>query len=228
MKQTFATITAISASLALHSTITAGEYTDSLETSKAHHNSGDYLGLDFSRGWFERPGAHNHSSQNSSANYIHPLTVEAAFNDNDFFLDYAFNSFDDEDEHEIEIELELALTRRIGLVLETAYEFENEDGSTNEGFADLGIAARFVLAEYKNFIATANLEFSLPTGDDDFSENQITIEPGLLFWFNLGNGFTLNTAVGIEHETESEENEFFFNAALVKHVYGPLSLSRIS
>ena len=157
--------------------------------------------------------------------YIHPLTVEAAFNDNDFFLDYAFNSFDDEDEHEIEVELELALSRRFGLVLETAYEFENEDGSTNEGFADFGVAARIVLVEYQNFIATANLGFGIPIGDDDFTEDQFTLEPGLLFWFNLGNGFSLNTAIGAEYGTESEETELSFDAALVKQVYGPLALT---
>ena len=151
--------------------------------------------------------------------------MEAAFNDNDFFIDYVFNSFDDEDEHEIEIELELAITRRLGIVLEAAYEFENEGGTTEEGFADIAVATRFVLLEFDKFITTANLEFGIPTGEDDFSSDEFVIEPGLLNWFDLGNGFTLNTSIGLEIGTRSGDLGFGFEAALIKDLAGPLALS---
>lgn len=218
--------------VALSTSLSAGELSGSANHGSfgpitgVYHDS-DYLGFDLTRGWFEPAGAHSHSndSPDGRARYIHPLTIEAAFNDNDFFIDYAYNSFDDEDEHEIEVELEYALTRRLGIVIESAYEFENEDGSTEEGFADLSIASRFVLVENKNFIATASVEFGIPIGDDDFTADEFVVEPSLLTWFDLGNGFTLNTAVGAEFETESNETELFIDAALVKDLGGAFAVS---
>ncbi len=200
---------------------------DFLNGISAQQGSGDYLGLDFSRGWFDPAGVHDHSTsgQTGRSRYIHPLTVEAAFNDGDFFLDYAFNSFDDEEEHEIEIEFEFALTRRLGLVLEAAYEFEKEDGSTTDGFADIEIAGRFVLIEFDKFITTANLGFQLPTGDDDFTADELVIEPSLLSWFDLGNGLTLNTSLGLEIGAETGDSSFAFDAALIKDLNGTFAFS---
>lgn len=229
MKSTFSTFTLTLASaltLQAGSSDSGGDLFASLSSHDREH-SDNYLGFDILRGWLDSPSAHDHSidSATGRSRYIHPLTVEAAFNDGDFFVDYVFNSFDDEDEHEIEIELELALTRRLGVVFEAAYEFENEGGSTEEGFADIAVAARFVLVETKNFITTANLELELPTGENDFSSNELVVEPGLLTWIDLGNGFTLNTAIGLEIGTESDELEFNFDAALVKDFGGPIALS---
>lgn len=232
MKSLYSTLT-----LALASTLTAqggnsysgGDLFNVISTNAGDHChlSDDFLGFDITRGWFDSPGAHDHSTNGGTgrSRYIHPLTVEAAFNDNDFFFDYVFSSFDDEDEHEIEIEIEIALTRRLGIVFETAFEFENEEGSTNEGFADFAVAARFVLVEFNNFISTANLEFEIPTGDSDFSSNELVLSPGLLTWFDLGNGFTLNTAIGLEIGTQSEEFEFSFEGALIKDFGGPVALT---
>ena len=210
----------------------SGNFLSSSPLSNSHHHdhshhTEDYFGFDFFSGWFDPVPPHDHSlaSADGRSRQIHPLTIEAAFNDSDFFLDYAFNSFDDEDEHEIEIELELALTRRFGLIFETAYEFEVEDGSTEEGFGDLTIATRFVLAEFKHIISTANIEFGIPTGDDDFSADELVLEPSLLTWFDLGNDLTLNTALGLEIGTESNELSFIFDAAIVKGFSGPLALT---
>lgn len=188
---------------------------------------GDYLGFDFSRGWFDPAGVHDHSTDGGTgrSRYIHPLTVEAAFNDGDFFLDYAFSSFDDEEEHEIEIEFEFAFTRRLGVVIEAAYEFEKEDGRTTDGFGDIEIAGRFVLVEFENFITTANLGLGLPTGDSDFSADELVIEPGLLSWFDLGEGVTLNTSLGLEIGAETGDASFAFDAALIKDLNGTFAVS---
>ena len=200
-----------------------GDFLTGISTSQ----SSDFLGFDFSRGWFDPAGVHDHSTDGGTgrSRYIHPLTVEAAFNDGDFFIDYVFNSFDDEEEHEIELELEFALTRRLGIVIEAAYEFENEDGGSIDGFSDLGVAARFVLVEFNDFITTANLGFQIPTGDNDFSANELVIEPSLLSWFDLGNGFTLNTSLGLEIGSETGDFSFSFDGALIKDFGGALALS---
>ena len=87
------------------------------------------------------------------------------------------------------------------------------------------MAARFVLVEFNNFITTANLEFEIPTGDNDFSSDELVIEPGLLTWIDLGNGFTLNTAIGGEIGTRSEEFGVFLDAALIKDLGGPIALT---
>ena len=223
MKSLFTT-TAIA--LALNFSLSAGEIAshDSHDSHNHGAHSEDFLKFDLSRGWFEPQAAHDHSGEHG-ARYIHPLTIEAAFNDNDLFIDYAFNSFDDEEEHEIEIEFEFALTRRLGLVVGLPYVFETEDGVTENGFGDLELAGRFVLAEYENFVLTAGLGFGIPIGEDDFSADQLTLEPSLLAWFYLGNGFSLNTALGAEFETRSNESEIFLDAALIKHLGGPLSVS---
>ena len=212
--------------LALNLNLSAGEFTNSDVNDHSNHDHSqhaeDYLGFNLTRGWLDPVAAHDHSSggHDGRAKLIHPLTIEAAFNDSDLFVSYAFNSFDDADEHEIEIELELAITRRFGVVLETGYAFETEGGSTENGFGDLEIAGRFVLAEYKNFILTAGLGLGIPTGEGEFSEDQLTVEPSLLAWTNLGNGFSLNTVIGAEFKTRSNESEIFLNAAIVKDLGG--------
>lgn len=194
----------------------------------SHDNSPtseDYLGLDLGKGWFEPVSKHDHSAGCRSVRYIHPLTLEAAFNEGDLFVDYIFNSFDDVDEHEIKIELEVALTRRLGIILETAYQFENEDDSTQEGFTDFGFALRSLLIEFDSFLATASLGFEIPTGSNAFTSDELVIEPSLLNWFDLGHGFSLNTSVGFGIGTESQESDFFFDAALIKDVPGPFAIS---
>lgn len=219
--------------LALASVLTlqaSSENRGDVFTSLANHGSGDstdYHGFDILRGWLSPPKSHNNAIDGPSPHphHIHPLTVEAAFNDTDLFVDYVFNSFDDEDEHQIELELELALTRRLGVIFETAYEFEREDGSTERGFADIAATVRFVLIEFENVVSTASLKFGLPTGDNDFSANELVIEPGLVTWINLGNGFSLNTFVGLEIGTESGEQEFAFDGALVRSFGGALALT---
>lgn len=227
--------TTISIALASSLTLQAGSYNggdlfngiSSGHDGHSHDHSGhadEVFGFNLLDHWFDSSGVHDHSSENRSR-LIHPLTVEAAFNDGDFFLDYVFSSFDDEDEHEIEIELEFALTRRLGIILETAYEFENEDGSTDQGFADLAVATRFVLAEFENVITTANIEFQIPTGEEAFSSDELILEPTLLTWFDLGHGFTLNTAIGLEIGTRSNDLEFLFETALLKQLGNGLALT---
>ena len=203
-------------------------YTEKLShvSSDSHieHDS-DYLKLNLSKGWFDSPAVHDHTSDNDRSRYIHPITTEAAFNDNDFFIDYAFNKFSDEDEHEIELELEYALTRRLGLVIETAFEFENEGGSTNEGFADLEIAARAVLAEYEKAIVTFNVGFGIPTGNNDFSSDELEISPSFLTWYDFGYGITFHSLIGLEIGTRSNSLEFVYESATIKDFGGGFALS---
>jgi len=172
-----------------------------------------------------RPSTHDHSAGGVRSKYIHPITTEAAFNDNDFFIDYAFSNFRDEDEHEIEIELEYALTRRLGVVIETALAFETEGGSTENGIEDLEIAGRVVLAEYERSITTFSLGFGIPTGENDFSSDELILEPSLLSWFDFGYGITFNTKIGLEIGTRSDSLEFIYEGAVIKDFGGPLALS---
>ena len=142
----------------------------SLCAEDSHHEElsdhSEPFGLDLQEGWLDPP-LHSHLSPLGTP-LIHSFRLEPAFTHRDLFLDYSFRSGPGGTEHEIEIELEWALTRRIGLVLEVPYAFVNPaDEPAVNGFGDLAITPRFLLAEYDRFLLAFNLEIETPTGNED-------------------------------------------------------------
>lgn len=178
------------------------------------------FGFDLQEGWLNSP-LHSHLSPLGTP-LIHSFRLEPAFTHRDHFLDYSFRSGPEETEHEIESEFEWALTRRIGLVLEVPYRFVNPaDEPSVNGFGDLAISPRFLLAEYHRFLLAFNLEIETPTGNEDLGlgNGEVVLAPSFSAWVDLGSWTTFNTQIGVEHTLESNETELLFRASLI-HTLG--------
>jgi hypothetical protein len=168
---------------------------------------------------FLAPFEHTHASK-SGTPYVHSFGIEPAFTGRDLFIDYSYINGDGFTEHETEIELEWAFTKRLGMIVELPYIWEDEKGvSSASGFGDLAIVPRALLIEQDRFLLTAQLEVVLPTGSSSFG-GDTAIAPGIAMWNDLGNNFTLNSMVGFEHGFDADETEFFYSMGLVKSFGG--------
>lgn len=164
---------------------------------------------------FLEPFEHVHFSPIGTP-IIHSFGVEPAFTGRDLFLDYSSREGNGITEHETEFELEWAFTKRLGVILEVPYIYEDEEtvGSA-KGFGDLAIVPRALLIDSERFMLTAQIETGLPTGSSTFG-GETSIAPGIAIWNDLGNWFTLNSNIAVAHGFDSDETELEFGFGLVK------------
>jgi hypothetical protein len=161
------------------------------------------------------PFEHLHFSELGTP-IIHSFGVEPAFTGRDLFIDHTYRKGDGFTEHETEFELEWAFTRRLGVIVEVPYIWEDEEGvGSASGFGDLAIVPRAILIYEPRFLLTAQVETVLPTGSSAFG-GETAIAPGISIWNDLGNWFTLNTNIAVEHGFDSDTTEFLFGFGLVK------------
>lgn len=147
---------------------------------------------------------------------IHSFGVEPAFTGRDLFLDHTYRKGDGFSEHETELELEWAFTRRLGVIVEVPYIWEDEEGvASASGFGDLAIVPRALLIDSSRFLLTAQIETVLPTGSSTFG-GETAIAPGISMWNDLGNWFTLNSNISVEHGFDTDSTELLFGFGLVK------------
>jgi hypothetical protein len=166
---------------------------------------------------FLAPFEHIHASKNGTP-YVHSFGIEPAFTGRDLFVDHTFIDGDGFTEHETEIELEWAFTKRLGMIVEVPYIYEDEEGvGTAKGFGDLAIVPRALLIDTDRFLLTAQLEVVLPTGSSNFG-GDTAVAPGLAAWFDLGNNFTLNSQLFVEHGFDANETELGIGLGLVKSI----------
>jgi hypothetical protein len=164
---------------------------------------------------FLAPFEHVHFSRIGTP-IIHSFGVEPAFTGRDLFLDYSWREGSGITEHETEIEMEWAFTKRLGIIVEVPYIWEDEEGvGSASGFGDLAIVPRALLIDSERFMLTAQIEAGLPTGSSSFG-GETSIAPGIAMWNDLGNWFTLNTNIAIAHGFDSNETELEFGFGLVK------------
>lgn len=164
---------------------------------------------------FFTPFEHLHFTERGTP-IIHSFGVEPAFTGRDLFLDHSILNGDGFTEHESEVELEWAFTRRLGIIVEVPYIVEDEEGvGTASGFGDIAIVPRALLIDSDRFLLTAQIETVLPTGSSTFG-GETAIAPGIAVWNDLGNWFTLNSQLGVEHNFDEDSTEFFFGFGLVK------------
>ncbi len=190
----------IATSAALSSTAFAGDFHKDVSTP----DSG-----------FLAPFTHIHASPNGTP-YVHSFGIEPAFTGRDLFLDHTYIKGDGFTEHETEIELEWAFTRRLGVIVEMPYVWEDEEGvASSSGFGDLAIVPRALLIGSDRFLLTAQAEIVLPTGSSRFG-GETAIAPGIAMWNDLGNNFTLNSIVSVEHVFDEDETELVYGLGLVK------------
>ncbi|WP_411827530.1 hypothetical protein [Luteolibacter sp. AS25] len=164
---------------------------------------------------FLEPYEHSHFSGNGTP-VIHTFGIEPALTGRDLFLDYTYVDGDGGSEQEIELELEWAFTRRLGIIVEVPYIFENETGGPSaSGIGDLALVPRALLIDSDQFLLTGQIETVVPTGSSTFG-GETAIAPGIATWNDLGNWFALNTQVGVEHVFDEDSTEFFIGLGLVK------------
>lgn len=166
-------------------------------------------------GDFMKPFDHIHFTPRGTP-IIHSFGVEPAFTGRDLFIDYSYTEGDGFTEHEAEVELEWAFTKRLGVILEVPYVWEDEEGEGSaSGFGDLAIVPRALLVVSDRFMLTAQIEAGLPTGSSTFG-SETSVAPGIAMWHDLGNWFTLNTSIAVAHGFDSGETELEFGIGLVK------------
>ncbi len=154
---------------------------------------------------------------------VHSFKVEPAFTGRDLFFDYSYLEGDGFTEHESELELEWAFTRRLGVIIEVPYIYEDEEGGASaSGFGDLAIVPRALLIESERFFLTAQIEATLPTGSNAFG-GETAIAPGIAVWNDLGNWFTLNSQLSVEHSFDEDSTELLFGFGLVKSFWQKVS-----
>ncbi|MEO6435326.1 MAG: hypothetical protein ABIP55_06140, partial [Tepidisphaeraceae bacterium] len=85
----------------------------------SHAAAQDPLGFSLTQAWLD-PWPHADLSRRGTP-FVHLFNLEPAFLDRDLILSYRFTNAPDEREAELEAEIEWALTRRIGLLIETPY-----------------------------------------------------------------------------------------------------------
>ncbi len=164
---------------------------------------------------FFAPFRHIHFSGNGTP-IVHSFGVEPAFTGRDLFTDYRYRSGEGFAEHELELELEWAFTRRLGVILEVPYVFEKEDGESGiDGFDDIAIVPRAIVLERNRFILSSQVEIVAPTGTNGFG-GDTAIAPGIAAWLDLGDWWTLNTQLAVEHSFEEDDSELSFGFGLVK------------
>jgi hypothetical protein len=164
---------------------------------------------------FLGPFEHHHFSELGTP-YVHSFGIEPAFTGRDLFLDYSYREGEGVTEHETELELEWAFTSRLGVIMELPYIWEDEEGvGSASGFGDFAIVPRALLIESKCFALTAQMEVVLPTGSNTFG-GETAIAPGIAMWNDLGNWFTLNSGIAIEHAFDEDSTELVFGLGLVK------------
>lgn len=158
---------------------------------------------------------HVHFSQLGTP-YVHSFGIEPAFTGRDLFLDYAYLEGEGVTEHETELELEWAFTSRLGVIMEVPYTWEDEEGEASaSGFGDFAIVPRALLVEGERFLLTGQMEVVLPTGSSSFG-GETAMAPGIAMWNDLGNWFTLNSNIAVEHGFDEDSTELVFGFGLVK------------
>jgi hypothetical protein len=175
---------------------------------------------DLFSGWLES-WQHTDFSRNGTP-YVHAFGFEPAFLCREFITNVEFANGADGKEYAVEGEIDYALTRRIGLVVEGGYSWlDPNDDSSENGFGDVAIAPRFMMLEYDEFLLTLNTEFVIPTGDDErgLGAGETLFAPSISTWLDLGNNFSLQNNVGIEHGFTSNTDALFWGGALIYSMY---------
>ena len=187
-------------SAALSSLGLAGDFQKSIS-----NNGSDYFA----------PFIHLHASPIGTP-YVHSFGIEPASTGRDLFIDHTYINGDGFTEHETEVELEWAFTKRLGVIVEVPYIYEDEEGvQTSKGFGDLAIVPRVLLIDSERFLLNAQIETVLPTGSSSFG-GDTAIAPGIATWTDLGNWFTLNSIISVEHTFDTDETELVYGIGLVK------------
>ncbi|MHC4556906.1 MAG: hypothetical protein ACYTFW_06995 [Planctomycetota bacterium] len=205
---------------ALFVVLTSCIWSDSAYAEELHSEIATVFGFDMAEGWLDPP-VHSHFSPGGTP-MIHSFRTEPAFTRRDLLLDYNARSETGRNEQEIGIEVEWPISYRLGLIFEIPYVFvDSDDGGTTDGFGNLAVSPRVLVAEYERFLLAFGLEVETTTGKTDggIAEEEVALAPSFSTWIDLGHWWTVNAQSGLECSLESSDTEFFFRSALI-HTFG--------
>ncbi len=188
----------------------------------APHDAPPPFGFSLSEGWFDE-WHHSHFSRLGTPQ-VHFFFTEPAYPERDLFVDFVYTRTAEGKEYEVATELEWAFTRRIGVVIEVpGIILDSTTGPQQEGFGDLVVAPRFLLADFDRFMMSFNLEVSTPTGDEErgFGAGEVILGPSFTGWYDLGNWWTSGFRVGVETGVDSRETEMAYDLAIARTFCGP-------
>ena len=191
----------------------------SARAEELHTEPPAVFGFSMDEGWYDPP-VHSHFSPRGTP-MIHSFRAEPAFTRRDFLLDYSTRSETGFREQQIGAEVEWPLSRRLGLIFEVPYVFVDSDDETTEGFGNLAVSPRMLVAEYERFLLAFGLEVETTTGTTSggIAEDEVALAPSFSTWIDLGHWWTVNAQSGFEYPTESSDAEFFFRSVLI-HTFG--------
>jgi hypothetical protein len=191
-----------------------------VRAEELHTERPEVFGFSMEEGWFDPP-VHTHLSPLGTP-MIHSFRAEPAFTRRDLLLSYSTRSETGLREHEIEAEVEWPLSRRLGLIFEVPYVFvDSDDEGRTDGFGNLVVSPRVLVAEYERFLLAFNMEVETTTGTTkgDIAEDEVSLSPSFSTWVDLGGWWTVNAQSGLGYPTDSGDSEFFFRSALI-HTLG--------
>ena len=208
------------ASTALFLVLTACIWSNSARAEELHTEPPAVFGFSMDEGWLDPP-VHSHFSPRGTP-MIHSFRAEPAFTRRDVLFDYNPRSETGLRKQEIGAEVEWPLSRRLGLIFEVPYVFVDSDGGgTTDGFGNLAVSPRLLLAEYERFLMAFNLEVETTTGTTKggIAEDEVALAPSFSTWIDLGGWWTVNAQSGLEYPVQSSDTELFFRSALI-HTFG--------
>ncbi|MHC4544432.1 MAG: hypothetical protein ACYTDW_07210 [Planctomycetota bacterium] len=215
-KTSYRTMNSIFIYITLFLALTACVRPESVRAEETQSETSGVFGFDLDRGWLDPP-VHSHFSKGGTP-LIHSFRTEPAFTRRDFLLDYSFRNEKEMNEQEIGVEIEWPLSQRLGLVFEVPYiSVDSDDDGSTDGFGNLSVSPRLLLAEYERFLLAFGLEVETTTGetDSDISEDEVALAPSFSTWIDLGNWWTVQAQSGVEYPVESSDAQFFFRSALI-------------
>lgn len=169
----------------------------------------DHIGLDnLSQGWFAPAlSGHGHALP-----LVHGFFTETAFSHRALVADFA--SIDGD--QSLSAEVDIPVTRRLSALIEMPVAL---DVGGESGFGDLGLGLRAIWTENANYTLASILNVGLPTGEDEFTLDEVSLGFSFNNWWYIGNGFGLQSSAGISWVPEIDNTEAFDWSLLVSKTF---------
>lgn len=206
MKRIFVAIALVAVAVFAAGSVSAGE---KCCRPALERDSVDHIGLDnLGQGWFA-PALRGH---NHALPLVHGFLTETAFTHRTLIADFASIEGDES----LSVEADIPLTRRLSALIEMPLAL---DVGGESGFGDLGLAVRAIWSEKETYTISSILNVGLPTGEDEFTLDEVSLGFSFNNWWYIGNGFGLQSSAGISWVPEIDDTETFDWSLMVSKTF---------
>lgn len=206
MKRIFVAIALVLATVCAAGSVSAGE--KCCQPVLERDNVGR-IGLDnLNQGWFA-PALRGHGH---ALPLVHGFLTETAFSHRALIADVA--SIDGEET--LSVEADIPLTRRLSALVEMPVALDVGDES---GFGDLQVGLRAIWSEQETYTISSILNVGLPTGEDEFTLDEVSLGFSFNNWWYIGSGFAVQSSVGMSWVPEIDDTETFDWAFMVSKTF---------